>query len=401
MEKTYKFINQMNKSLLQKAEQHVKELLSKKLPDHMTYHNLDHTLLVRENALIIGKLKKLSEKELMIVEMAALFHDTGFIKTYEGHEEASKEIAKEFLQENNVDKNVIEKVHSCIEATKMNNYPTDDAAAVLKDGDLATLGQEDFLIYMKKLREEWKVVFKENLDDESWYAKEISFLKGHQYYTQEARMLYGKQKQKNIKKLKKKLKQLNGGSNKSKKSKTTTTSVLATSKSAQMMFKTALRNHIDLTNIADNKANIMLSINALIVTIMIPLLPSRLAQNPFVIYPASILLITCVVAIIYGTLVTRPIKMNGQTNLDNLSEGKSNLFFFGNFYSMKLDTYQSAIEQVLSNEKILDKSIVNDLYFLGEALGNKYSMLRKCYMVFMIGMTLSVVAFALAFWLAA
>ena len=67
---------------------------------------------------------------------------------------------------------------------------------------------------------------------------------------------------------------------------------------------------------------------------------------------------------------------------------------------MKIDVYQEAIQKVLSDEKILDRSIVNDLYYLGEALGDKYAMLRKCYMVFMIGMTLSVIAFALAFWLA-
>lgn len=174
-------------------------------------------------------------------------------------------------------------------------------------------------------------------------------------------------------------------------------SLLAGNRSAQMMFKTTLRNHIDLTNIADNKANIMLSINALIITITMPLLASNAQENPFLLFPTSILLTTCVISIIFATLATRPIRTKGFTRLEDLRQGKTNLFFFGNFYKMNLADYKSGIRQVVSDEEILDDTIITDLFFLGKALGTKFYQLRICYSVFMVGVTITVISFAVAF----
>lgn len=174
-------------------------------------------------------------------------------------------------------------------------------------------------------------------------------------------------------------------------------SPIESSKATQMMFKTALRNHIDLTGIADNKANMMLSINALIITIAMPLLASNFIGNEFLLLPSSILLLTCILSVIYATLATRPIKMKGSINMDNLEKGNSNVFFFGNFHKMTLDHYRHAMETVIQDDEILEKSIVNDLYFLGRALGNKYSKLRTCYLIFMIGITATVIAFVVSF----
>jgi len=182
-----------------------------------------------------------------------------------------------------------------------------------------------------------------------------------------------------------------------KKKKKESKSLVEKSKSAQVMFKTALRNHIDLTNIADNKANIILSINAIMITIALPLLSAYAPQNPRMIIPAVILMITSILSIIYGALVTRPIKMKGQTDLSKLRQGKSNLFFFGNFYNMSLDDYRTGVREVIQDEELLDQAIMTDLYFLGQALGKKYELLRKCYTIFMIGMSLTVLTFGVAF----
>lgn len=186
---------------------------------------------------------------------------------------------------------------------------------------------------------------------------------------------------------------------KGKKKKKETKSIVEKSKSAQVMFKTALRNHIDLTNIADNKANIILSINAIIITIALPLLSAYAPANHHLIVPAICLLVTSVASIIYGALVTRPIKMIGKTDLSKLHEGKSNLFFFGNFYEMDIEEYRKGVRTIVQDEELLDNAIMTDLYYLGQALGKKYALLRKCYTVFMIGMTLTVVTFAIAFYL--
>jgi len=166
---------------------------------------------------------------------------------------------------------------------------------------------------------------------------------------------------------------------------------------AQMMFKTALRNHIDLTSIADNKANIMLSVNALIITITISLLGSKIDTNEFLMLPAIMLMITSVVSIIYATLATRPIKTDGLTAREQIGKETTNLFFYGNFYKMPFEDYKEGIRTIVQDEQQLDDSITSDLYFLGKSLGAKFARLRICYNVFAIGLTLTAIAFAVSF----
>ncbi|MEM1123118.1 MAG: Pycsar system effector family protein, partial [Bacteroidota bacterium] len=168
-------------------------------------------------------------------------------------------------------------------------------------------------------------------------------------------------------------------------------------KAALTMFKTALRNHIDLTAIADQKSNIMLSVNALLLTIGLPIFASYLSEKVYLLLPAIIFMATCVVTMVFATLSTRPIKMDGETNLGKIQTGKTNLFFFGNFYKIEQATYHDAIKKVISNKETLDTSIINDLYFLGHSLGDKFRYLRTCYTVFIIGICLSIIAFFISF----
>ena len=94
---------------------------------------------------------------------------------------------------------------------------------------------------------------------------------------------------------------------------------------------------------------------------------------------------------IYATLATRPIKMNGYTNMEKIKSGKSNLFFFGNFYKMSFSEYQNGLQHVVAEEDNLENSIMRDLYFLGRSLGRKYNQLRMCYNFFMIGIIATVI----------
>ncbi|RMD75884.1 MAG: phosphohydrolase, partial [Bacteroidetes bacterium] len=113
--------------------------------------------------------------------------------------------------------------------------------------------------------------------------------------------------------------------------------------------------------------------------------------------PASLLLLTCLVAIIFATLVTRPIRTTGRIAMPPAEGRSANLFFFGNFYRMTFDEYKQGLRTVLSDHELLDEAIMADLYFLGKALGRKFWLLRICYLVFMVGITLTVVAFALTY----
>ena len=176
-----------------------------------------------------------------------------------------------------------------------------------------------------------------------------------------------------------------------------TGNTIATNKSAQTQFKTALRNHIDLSSMADNKANMMLSVNALIITFALPLLGERIQANPNLLIPTIMLLCVTVVSMVFATLATRPIPMKGYSSIESIQNKKSNLFFFGNYFNMTFDEYENGMEVTIANDDILDSTIMRDLFFLGKTLGKKYAYLRRCYTIFMYGIIVTVIAFVVVF----
>lgn len=384
----------MKTELVKKAEEYVVDMLKKGLSADHKYHDLAHTLAVRKSALQLAEAYRLSDEEKEILELAALFHDTGFTIQYDQHEEKSKLIAEEFLKAQGVSQEKIDKIKQLIEVTKVTVEPKTLMEKLLKDADFNNLSG-DYLSKSDALRHEWKVFCGKEMDEAAWVENNLNFWKNHKFYTGEGLANYGKEKRKTLKQLKKIKQGFQNNQEDGKVSAKDITFAIKKSKSAQMMFKTTLRNQIDLTNIADNKANIMLSINSLLITLGIPLLLPKVMEDPKLAFPAVVLLLTCVLSIVYATMATRPVKMTGYTDPDMIDQGTTNLFFFGNFYKMDMETYRKLLHKVLLSDELLDNSIVNDLYFLGRTLGNKYRRLRITYNIFMIGMVCTVIAFGI------
>lgn len=379
----------MQSQIAKNAEKYVVDLLKAGLKPEHGYHDLRHTLSVRDATQELGTRYRLNDEELEVLEIAGLFHDTGFTKTYVGHEEVSKQIATDFLENQAFPKEKVEQVNRLIEVTKVGVEPELLLEKIMKDADFNTTGPT----YEEKsaaLRKEWEVFCNQKMTEEEWIENGFQFWDNHRFYTGEGQAMYGDAKRKTLKSLKKLMEKI-------KPELADLDFAISKSKSAQMMFKTTLRNQIDLTNIADNKANIMLSINSLLITIGIPMLASNLKAHPGLIYPAIVLLLTCILSIVFATLATRPVKMLGTTSTEAIDKGNSNLFFFGNFFKMEREDYLKSLMRVMAKEETIDKSIVNDLYFLGRTLGNKYRRLRITYEIFMFGMVLTVLTFAIVF----
>ena len=378
----------MSKDILQLVKEKVVSDFQELWTSNLSYHDLQHTLSVAKYAQNLGKEEGLNQKDLEVLEIATLFHDIGYLTSYFNHEDRSQIIAEEFLKEQNYPGEDIERVKKLINITKADQEPKNVLEEIMKDADLYNLASPEYDKYANKLRDEWQFYLNSDKTDKVWFKENQKFLKKHDYYTDSAKGLFEDQKDKNIQKLKEDRKALKSQEG---------ILDLNKNKSAQMMFKTALRNHIDLTHIADNKANIMLTINSILITITMPLIASYIKNNPDLLIPTIILLITCITSIVFATLVTRPVRTQGKTDLNVLASGKTNLFFFGNFYKMKLESYRAGMREVINNPNILDHAIVNDLYYLGKALGTKFSKLRYCYLIFMIGMVLTVISFFVTF----
>ena len=169
------------------------------------------------------------------------------------------------------------------------------------------------------------------------------------------------------------------------------------SRGVESMFRLTARNQINLSSIADNKSNILISVNAIMMSITMTVLVTRFEEVPNIILPTLIFLVSCLITIIFAILSTRPNVSRGTFNMDDIRQNKVNLLFFGNFYNMKLDEYEWAIEELMNNDKNLYSTMIKDQFALGEVLAKKYKLLRKAYNVFMVGIIISVIAFVLAF----
>ena len=160
-----------------------------------------------------------------------------------------------------------------------------------------------------------------------------------------------------------------------------------------------LNNHTRLSGIADSKANILLSVNAIIISIALSTIIPKLdsPKNAHLVIPVFLMLISSVITIIFAILSTRPKVTKGVFTKQDIDDRKVNLLFFGNFYKMPLQDYEWAMNEMMKDREYLYNSLIKDLYFLGLVLEKKYRLLRIAYNLFMIGIILSVIAFVIAF----
>ncbi len=163
------------------------------------------------------------------------------------------------------------------------------------------------------------------------------------------------------------------------------------------MFRTSYRTHVELSAIADNKSNIMISINGIIISIIIASISPKIDSNPWLLLPTSILLITCMIALVYSILAALPRVSNEHVSLDDVRENRSNILYFGNFFKLSRQDYVTGLEELMANSELLYDTMARDLYGLGIVLHKKFRLLRIAYSVFMVGLTLSVCSFILVY----
>ncbi len=165
------------------TRKYVIELLTKELSQKYLYHDVSHTFDVHEAARRNGKLAELNETDQILLETAALFHDTGLIHTYDGHETKSAEIAAQVLPQFGYSGHQVELVAGMIMATRIPQSPQNFLEQLICDADLDYLGRDDFFILAFKLQLEWKQMKIMNLSFDEWLVFEKDFLVNHKYFT--------------------------------------------------------------------------------------------------------------------------------------------------------------------------------------------------------------------------
>ncbi len=383
--------------LLEKTDDFVLELFKDKLDEKFVYHNYTHTKRVVKSTREIIDNSEIGVKEKNALLLAAWLHDTGYTRSEDEHEEHSSHIAQEYLEEQGVDSDLISEVKRLIMATKFNGVPDGKLEEIMRDADSSHFAKDYYKETSELLRKEL------NLRGTDYSAKEWRnenikvFTELHRYYSPYAVKNWNVTKNENllglIKKKKKKKKKF-----KKEKIKVDLKNQ-SPERAIQTLFRTTLRNHIKLSDIADTKANILLSVNAIIISLALANLIPKLEQasNRHLLWPTLILILFSVASIILSIMSTRPNVTTGEFTDEQVQRREVNLLFFGNFHKVPFDRYQKALMTLLDDKEEVYESLLKDLWLLGRVLNRKYNLLRWTYTIFMIGIISSVLAFVIAF----
>ncbi|MDQ0595197.1 putative metal-dependent HD superfamily phosphohydrolase [Chryseobacterium ginsenosidimutans] len=186
-------------NLVEAVSSYVTLFLSESLSKDLSFHCMMHTYDVVSAALEIGTQCHLSEEEMLVLQVAAWFHDCGYVNLYIGHEEESKKIAQNFLENFGCEKDFIDAVLSCIDSTKYPPKPSSLLEKVLCDADMYHLTCPNYPKYEKAIRQEFEKYLGLSYTDEQWALKNCNFFKDHEYYTDYGRTVLAKFKEVNIK----------------------------------------------------------------------------------------------------------------------------------------------------------------------------------------------------------
>ena len=234
-------------------------------------------------------------------------------------------------------------------------------------------------------------------DEKDWLKFNIRFLKKHRYFTEFGKTVLQKGKERNIKRMKKELKM----SGKDREARNAEDGKLRkklkkTSRSGRgiaTMFRITSENHNTLSEMADNKANIMISTNTIVLSVIVTLLFAKLEQFPGLVIPTFMLVVTCLSTIVLAIVATMPRIAAGIFSAKDIQNKSVNLLFFGNFHRMELKDYEWGVREMIKDDDFLYGSMIKDVYNLGKVLAHKYHFLRLSYAIFMFGFVASVIAF--------
>jgi predicted metal-dependent HD superfamily phosphohydrolase len=423
------------KLILQDARSQVTDLLSNKLSKDIRFHTLLHTQEVVAACEKLAEIMQVPEDDRFALTIAAWFHDTGYTGgSAKGHEIVSIQIATGFLTAHAASEELKNKVTGCINATRIPQSPTNTIEKIICDADLFHLGTDSFKEKSRLLREELEEFGKKRkeISKKDWRKINIRFLEGHTYFTD-----YGKEKlqpakevhlaglehkEKNHDDMKPDKKEKDKDKHKDpddikseKKDKGKAVALTPEQEEAKKkrdkekeadrsiatVFRIMAQSHTGLSQMADSKANILISVNSIILSIMIGSLFDKLKTDTYLQIPVAVITVVCVASIIFGILATRPTVSHGTFTKEDIANKKTNLLFFGNFHNMSLDEYNWGMIEMLSDKDYMSASMIKDQYFLGVVLAKKYRYLRIAYNIFMFGLIATIIAFAVAYMLPA
>ncbi len=163
------------------------------------------------------------------------------------------------------------------------------------------------------------------------------------------------------------------------------------SRTAETMYRTTMGSQIRLSEMTDNKARLMVSINSIIISIMTSFLVHEYTTNPRLLLPTALLVVVCLLTITFALMSTKPTIKNKQNGADY----KLDLLFFGDYTTLSLDEYKVAMKNMMSDNEQLNETMIESIYAQGKVIAHKFKLLNISYIIFMYGFPLAIVCLLL------
>jgi predicted metal-dependent HD superfamily phosphohydrolase len=378
--------------LQEEVQQYVYEYLSTHLPSSFVFHDYTHAEEVAEVAEELAEAAELSEQDKATLFLAAWFHDTGYCEGKDEHEVQSVEIFKQFAA-HRIDPLINrEAVQQLILSTKHNIQPESRLEKLLHDANYAYLGRKRFARRGRLLRLEEEAIQGKKFSLYDWQQHMLELQLETKFYTPEGHTAFAKRKNKNIASQREDI---------VKARKTTVRKKTGKDfgRGVDTIYRVTLRNHINLSSIADGKANMIISINTLVLSILITAgsagfsLSTSIQENLGYIIPVLILMLTSLVAITFAVFSAIP-KVSGQDfTEEDVKQHKVSLLYFGNFLKLEKREFVGYLRDLKEDQEVLYDDLSRDLYNLGMVLRKKYRLLTYAYRTFVGGLVLSFLVF--------
>ena len=383
---------------LEEIQKYVELLYRQSETKDFKLHNLQRTREIVHYAGLLGQRNGLSEEDMLNLEICAWFSETGFLRDYRRNEEKSMELMSEYLAETDMDPQRIEVLKQAIAATRIPHSPKNLMEESLCDAITYELGSEGFEEKLDLYREEVNRLWNTEMEALDFYDVILGILNSHKYFTSAAKELFDENLNNNRKIIRKRIKKkarkleekLDDQNEKVKKLNKKYEEMKAPARGIETMFKVTSRNQITLSQIADNKANILITVCSIILSVMVTMVIRKINEYPHMALPSLGLILTSLVTIIFAILATRPKVSQGTFTKEDIREKRTNLLFFGNFYKMSFKDYEWGVREMMRDYDGLYHNMILDQYTLGVVLARKYRLLRKAFNIFMFGLSGSI-----------
>ncbi len=384
-----------NPSWEEKAQAHVKDLFLQKLSPHFVFHNYSYTEKMVETCCEFAEQADLSKKEVQNLLVAAWFSQTGLTQSSGPAWEESREILSQFLAAEEMERGRQEHILDILEGAFEKAAPESVSQKILYDAYWSFLGDKKLDRYSRLLRMEKEKTEGISFSAHSWHQYILDLLLDTRFFTPWALDSLSVQKNKNVDVVNQEVKEVEKEEIRRKTGKDF-------GRGIDTIYRVTLQNHMNFSSIADGKANMIISINTLVLSIIITVASAGLSMEetffqdqPLLIIPIIILMLSSLIAILYAVLSAIPKVSQNFFTQEDIASHKVSMLYFGNFLQLKKQEFVQYLKDLKEDQEILYDDLSKDLYSLGQVLQKKYRLLTISYRVFIGGLIASVAALLL------